>query len=307
MICAAMPQPMRDSLSTAALALRRAQIPDARIEAEVLLRHALGVCRAEFLTMLYTRDCRLDEAQSARFQRLLGRRLNREPLAYIVGRREFYGIEFEVNEDALIPRQETELLVEIALERLAGMASESARVADIGTGSGAVALAIASHTGRGVNVVATDVSTAALGLARRNAARLGLSDRVQFVQCDTLDGARGPFDVIVSNPPYIPSADIDGLAAEVRREPRIALDGGADGLDPFHKLMAQAVSKLAVGGVIAVELMPEQMDAARAIAADSIANGDDAWEITTRKDLSGAERSIVIQYLGQASEVGESL
>ena len=279
---------LSDTLATATLAVQRAGIPDSRIEAEVLLRHALGVGRGEFLTTLYRGDYGLSAAQSERFQCLLDRRLDREPLAYIVGRREFYGLELEVNEDTLVPRQETELLVEIALERIGD--APSARVADVGTGSGAVALAIAAHSGRGVGVVATDVSAAALEVARRNAERLGLSERVRFVQCDTLNGANGPFDVVVSNPPYIPSADIDGLAAEIRREPRIALDGGADGLDPFRKLMAQAIPKLASGGAIAVELMPEQMDAARAIASAVWDN----CEIAVRKDLSGADRAIVI-------------
>ena len=283
-----MSQLLRDRLATAALAIQRAGIPDSRIEAEVLLRRALGVGRGEFLTMLYGGDFGLSAEQSNCFQRLLSRRLSREPLAYIVGQREFYGLDLEVNEATLIPRQETELLVEIALERIAD--APSARVADVGTGSGAVALAIAAHTGRGVGAVATDVSAAALEVARRNAERLGLSDRVRFVQCDTLNGASGPFNLIVSNPPYIPSADIGGLAAEVRREPRIALDGGADGLDPFRKLMAQAVPKLATGGAIAVELMPEQMDAARAIASAVWDN----CEISVRKDLSGADRAIVI-------------
>ena len=181
-----------------------------------------------------------------------------------------------------------------------------ARVVDVGTGSGAIALAIAAHTGSGVSVVATDVSAAALRLARRNAALLGLSERVAFVQGDMLDGARGPFDVVVSNPPYIPSGDIDGLTVEVRREPRIALDGGADGLGPFRKLMAQASSKLATGGIVAVELMPEQMGVARSIAADAIGANGGNCEITTRKDLSGAERAIIIRPLNSASESGEA-
>ena len=300
-----MSRSLRDYLAAASLALERAGIPDSRIEAEVLLRCALGVGRGEFWGMLYGGDSRLSEEQSDRFQCLLSRRLGREPLAYIVGRREFYGIEFEVSEDTLIPRQETELLVEIALERIAD--APCARVVDVGTGSGAVALAIAANAGRGVSVVATDVSAAALEVARRNAARLGLSEGVEFVQGDMLDGARGPLDIVVSNPPYIPSGEIEGLAVEVRREPRIALDGGADGLDPFRELMAQAGSRLAVGGMIAVELMPEQMNTARSIAADAIgANGGDC-EITTRKDLSGAERAIIIGPLNSASESGEAI
>ena len=286
---------MRDTLAAAALALKRAGIPDSRIEAEVLLRCALGVGRGEFWGMLYGGDCQLSDERAVRFECLLDRRLGREPLAYIVGRREFYGIEFEVSEDTLIPRQETELLVEIALERMTEVSC--ARVVDVGTGSGAVALAIAANAGRGVSVVATDVSAAALEVARRNAARLGLSERVEFVRCDMLDAAHGAFDIVVSNPPYIPSGDIEGLAVEVRREPRIALDGGADGLGPFRKLMAQVSSKLAIGGMVAVELMPEQMNTARSIAANAIgADGGDC-EITTRKDLSGAERALVIRRL----------
>ena len=302
-----MSRSLRDHLASASLALKRAGIVDSRIEAEVLLRCTLGVGRGEFWGMLYGGDFRLSEEQSDRFECLLDRRLGREPLAYIVGRREFYGIEFEVSEDTLIPRQETELLVEVALERMARVSC--AQVVDVGTGSGAVALAIAANAGRGVSVVATDVSAAALEVARRNAARLGLSERVEFVRCDMLDtewAGRGAFDMVVSNPPYIPSGDIEGLAVEVRREPRIALDGGADGLDPFRKLMAQASSKLAIGGMVAVELMPEQMDAARSIAADAIGANGGNCEITTRKDLSGAERAIIIRPLNSVSESGEA-
>ena len=313
---------MRRSLNAAASALRAGGIPECRVEAEVLLRHVLRMERSEFLALVYGGDVGLSDNQLLHLQSLINRRLSGEPLAYIVGRREFYGLDLRVTGDVLIPRQETELMVDIALEYLAGSDSPSPIVVDAGTGSGALALAIAAYA-ETANLVATDISRDALEVARRNAIRLGLSDRIEFVHADMLspiagsvractgafsEGAAiggseprpiisGPplypaIDVIVSNPPYIPSDDIQGLAVEVRREPRIALDGGEDGLDPLRRLLAQAESRLAPDGVIIVELMPEQMDRAGTIAVETM--GHDI-EVTTHKDLMGNDRALVVE------------
>lgn len=287
---------LRSGLETARNALRAAGIADSRIEAEVLTRFVLGWERDRFLTEVYAAgETRLAPRAFERLRSLVSRRLGGEPLAYIVGTREFYGLTLRVDERALIPRQETELLVEIALERLAGARRASVvrpLVIDVGTGSGALALAIAANA-RAIRVVASDVSGDALALARRNAESLGLTNRVEFVRCDLLTALRGrAADLIVSNPPYIPSGDMAGLQAEIKREPRIALDGGADGLDAFSRLARQAARRLAPGGALIAELMPGQMDAAERVAAERIPS---ARRMSRREDLFGDDRALVVE------------
>lgn len=284
---------LRHSLDSVRSSLREGGIVEWQVEAEVLLRHVLGIDRSEFLTQLYGGDISLTDAQSHQLQSLISQRLSGEPLAYIVGHREFYGLELEITKHVLIPRQETELLVDIALEHLRSSSFTSPVVVDIGTGSGTLALAIATHV-KTANVIATDISKEALAVARQNAANLGLSARIEFVHGDMLTSIHGPIDVIVSNPPYIPSGDIVGLAVEVRREPRIALDGGVDGLDPLRNLLAHAKVKLAQGGMLIVELMPEQMNRALKLAAETFGHSVD---ITSRKDLMDNERALVVKHM----------
>ena len=284
---------LQQSLIAVRSVLRDGRVLEFRVEAEVLLRHVLSIHRSEFLALVYGSDLGLTDSQSLQLQSLLTRRLSGEPLAYIVGHREFYGLELSVTGQVLVPRQETELLVDLALEHLAGSSSRRPLMVDVGTGSGAVALAVAAHT-ENVDVTATDISSEALEVARRNTVSLGLSDRIGFVRGDMLSSIEGPIDVIVSNPPYIPSDEIEGLAVEVRQEPRIALDGGIDGLDPFRRLLAQTSGKLATGGALIVELMPEQMDKAKTLAANGM--GPDI-QVTTHKDLMGNERALVVRRL----------
>ena len=281
---------LRQSLSESRAVLRVGGVAEWEVEAEALLRHVLGTDRANFLTLVYGGDGLLSSTQSDRLASLLDRRLSGEPLAYIVGTREFYSLELDVNEHVLIPRQETELLVDIVLEYLPNL-GPTPRVVDVGTGSGAVALAIAAHN-ESVDIIATEVSPQALDIASRNASKLGLHDRVSFVRCDILEAVGGPVDIIVSNPPYIPSGQIGRLQVEVQREPMIALDGGDDGLEPFRRLLAQANDKLARGGVIVVELMPEQMESAAEIARQTIPA---LSALRTRDDLMGNERALVLE------------
>ena len=290
------PATLRNCLESARNALRAAGVADSRIEAEVILRFVLGWERDRFLAEVYAAgEMRLSPGASARLRSLISRRIGGEPLAYIVGTREFYGLTLRADERALIPRQETELLVEIALDRLDGAGrTPSARplVIDVGTGSGAAVLAVAANARDGVRVVAADVSGDALALARLNAETLGLAKRVEFVRCDLLAAISGRADLIVSNPPYIPSGDMAGLQAEIKREPRLALDGGADGLDVFRRLARQAARKLAPGGALIAELMPRQMDAAERIAAERIPR---ARRISRRQDLFGDDRALVVE------------
>ena len=286
---------LRNGLESARNALSAAGIADSRIEAEVMARFVLGWERDRFLTEVYAAgETRFAPDRFERLRSLISRRLGGEPLAYIVGAREFYGLSLRVDERVLIPRQETELLAEIALDRLdgAGRAADARPlVIDAGTGSGAIALAVAANA-PAARVAATDASGDALALARRNAESLGLANRAGFVRCDLLTAFSARADLIVSNPPYIPSGEMAGLQAEIKREPRAALDGGADGLDVFRRLARQAARRLAPGGALVVELDPRQMDAAERIAAERIPR---ARRISRREDLFGDDRALVVE------------
>ena len=282
---------LRQSLNEFRVALRDGGIAEWSVEAETLLRHVLETNRADFLTLVYAKDGILNHSQSKYLSSLLDLRLSGEPLAYIVGTREFYGLELEVNEHVLIPRQETELLVDIVLEYLPSF-GPIPNVVDVGTGSGAVALAIAANY-ESVDLLATDISSEALDVARRNASKLELEDRAGFVRCDMLEAVGGPVDMIVSNMPYIPSGQIPHLQAEIQREPVVALDGGDDGLDLFRRLVAQAKGKLAPGGVLVVELMPEQMETASVISRRTMPN---LSTMRIRDDLMGSERALILEH-----------
>jgi release factor glutamine methyltransferase len=199
------------------------------------------------------RQLTLDE--SARLAQFARRRLAGEPVARILGEKEFWGLPLQLSSATLVPRPDTETVVELALElmRAGGKLDRALRIADLGTGSGAILLALLSEL-PAAQGFGTDISQAALQTAGANAARAGLSDRATFLACDYASGLIGSFDLIVSNPPYIRTADIDGLAAEVRNhDPPAALDGGADGLNAYRALIPQAAPLLAPGAVLVVE------------------------------------------------------
>jgi release factor glutamine methyltransferase len=221
---------------------------EARLDAELLARHALGWDRAAWLA-----SCR-DPATGAfasEYDALVARRASREPISLITGSREFWGLEFETRPGALIPRPETELVVEEALEELRG--SGARRLADVGTGSGCIAVALAVERPAD-RIVATDVSAPALAIARANAIKHDVADRIDFVLTDGLDGVAGTFHVVVSNPPYVKSGDRAGLGPEVRdHEPAVALFGGPDGLDTIRSLFARTPARLAAGGRLIIE------------------------------------------------------
>ncbi len=231
-----------------------------RLEAQILLAHALGCERIH----LYTRfEEPAPEDARTKFRELVRRRAEGCPVAYLVGRKEFYRLPFEVTPDVLIPRPATESLVLTALELAKPLPAP--HVLDIGTGSGCIAVSIA-HQHRGASVVAVDVSDEALAVARRNAERHGVTDRVTFHTSDLFAALADspPFDLILSNPPYIPAADLEQLAPEVRNhEPRQALDGGPNGLAVFDRLVAAAPAHLNPGGWLLVEIGADQGDAAR--------------------------------------------
>jgi release factor glutamine methyltransferase len=231
---------------------KSASVESAELDARILAGHALGL---DLTGLISAAQRQLSPDESARLAQFARRRLAGEPVARIVGEKEFWGLPLQLSSATLVPRPDTETVVELALERLraGGNLDRALRIADLGTGSGAILLALLSEL-PAAKGFGTDISQAALQTAGANAARAGLSDRATFLACDYASGLTGPFDLIVSNPPYIRTADIDGLAAEVRNhDPPAALDGGADGLDAYRALIPQAVPLLASGAVLVVE------------------------------------------------------
>ncbi len=263
--------------------------PDAAaLDAEVLARHVLGWDRAAYLC---NRRDAVPRGFGGAYDAALDRRAGREPVASIVGRREFWGLELEVGPGVLTPRPETELLVEEAL-RLAGDGPRAGRLlADVGTGSGCVAIALATEL-PGARIIATDVSAAALAVARRNARRHEVDPRIAWVRTSCLDGVSAAPDVLVANPPYVPDGDMAGLPPEVRDfEPRLALAGGRDGLDVVRRLLDVAARQLAPGGHLVLELGSGQTPAARA----AVAARPQLALVEVRRDLQGIARTLVVR------------
>ena len=258
---------------------------DAAIDVDLYARTILGWDRARLL---------VDQADPApaalepRFSEWVERRAHREPSAYIIGTREFWGLDFLVSPAVLIPRPETEFIVEEALPLL--RAIDSPRVADIGTGSGVLAVALA-HELASASVVATDISAQALAVAGRNAATHGVDSRLTLVQTSYLDGVDGPFDVIVSNPPYVREGDKPALSRDVRHEPDVALFGGDDGLRHVAGVLDAAVAKLRPGGWFLMEFGYGQEDGVRALIAARPALRLDR----IREDLQGIARTAIVQ------------
>jgi release factor glutamine methyltransferase len=268
---------VRTALQQGQTLLEQARLAVPRLTAEVLLMHAIG-CERSWL-YAHSGD-ELREVWWIHYGRYLHERLQGKPTQYITGRQEFYGREFRVTPDVLIPRPETEHLIEAALGRAAGAAT----VLDIGTGSGAIAITLALETK--ARVVATDISVAALRVASENARALGA--KLNFVACD-LSGAftAGAFDLVISNPPYVPALDRSTIQREVRDyEPPVALYGGDDGLDVYRRLVPEARRLLKPGGWLMMELGYAVVDPVRAMLAD--------WrEVEIASDLAGLPRVVM--------------
>jgi len=256
---------------------------DAARDADVLARHALGWERAHLVAR--GREPAPDGFDE-RFAALIQRRADREPVAFITGNREFWGLDFEICRDVLIPRPETELIVEAACE-MRRERIDIHRIVDVGTGSGCLAVALAIEF-PAARVLATDISGAALAIAARNAKRHDVDRRLTFVRADLLDAVAGPVDLIVSNPPYVPSAV--ALSPEiVRFEPSVALYSGEDGLSSLERLIASARSRLASGGLFVVEFGFGQDGRVHTLAK---AGG---WrDVTIKEDLQGIPRIAVM-------------
>lgn len=314
---------VRTALKRGIAELRDANVPSYTLAAELLLLHFLGRDRA----WLYAHPEEVVEAH--RFISLILRRADGEPTQYITGKQEFWGIEFEVTPDVLIPRPETEHVIEVALDRLAvreiragrkqTLTGDGLQIVDVGTGSGCIAIALAKQL-PGAHVLATDISAAALAVARRNAARHTFSDSIRFIECNLLNDAAisnaltsvvgaqhaaplvskvstpdavrsHPFDLVVSNPPYVGRKEKETLMREVRdHEPEIALYGGEEGYELYAELIAQAAQQLKPGGILVLELGHNSLPTVQPLLDLP------GWtNVGMTKDLAGIDRVIAAE------------
>jgi release factor glutamine methyltransferase len=293
---------VRTTLKQGISQLRDAHVPSFTLAAELLLLHALGRDR----TWLYAHpEEMIADSEAQRFANLIARRVAGEPTQYLTGKQEFWGLEFEVTPDVLIPRPETEHVIEIALDRLAvrelcggrrqTLSGEGLQIADVGTGSGCIAIALAKEL-PGATIYATDISTAALAVARRNAARHSVSDRIHFAECNLLNKVSHSslfFDLIASNPPYIGRREAATLMREVRdHEPEIALYGGEEGYEFYADLIAQAAAHLKPSGILVLELGHNSLPAVQPLLDAP------AWNnVGVTNDLAGIPRVIAAERL----------
>ena len=281
---------VREVIQQAHQTLEAAGIPDARLEAEVLVMSVMRMTRQNIFAQQETEvGSRLEQDLAL----LLEQRLQRTPLAYILGYREFYGINVMVTPSVMVPRPETENMVEHTLfMALMGMETRELVIADVGTGSGAIAVNLAIHL-PAAKIYAVDISEPALDVAAYNIRGHSVADRIRLGHGDLLDPVPEPVDVIVANLPYIPTGRIPTLQPEVQQEPVIALDGGPDGLDLVRRLLAQAPEKLKTPGIILMELDPEQFPSAEESARQHFPDA----EISAEQDLTHRDRILVVSVL----------
>jgi release factor glutamine methyltransferase len=292
--------PVREVLRQGIGRLRQADVPSFTLAAELLLLHVTGRDR----TWIYSHpEELLSPAEIATFFTLVDRRCQGEPTQHLTGRQEFWGLELEVTPDVLIPRPETEHVVEVALDRLAvrelragrspKLSGESVAIVDIGTGSGCIAMALAKELPSAI-IYASDISAAALGVARRNAERLGFAARIRLLESHLFDAFLPlKFDLVVSNLPYIGRREADSLPREVRdHEPELALYGGEEGYELFGALVAQAQSFLKPGGLLVMELGHDSLPAVQPLLETP------AWaNIAVTNDLAGIPRVLSAERL----------
>lgn len=283
---------VRAALRDAMARMRSAGVPSHALAAELLLMHVIGRDRA----WLYAHpEAPLDAEDTRRYFELVTQRAADTPTQYLTGKQEFWGLEFEVTPAVLIPRPETEHVIEVAVERLGkGRANASLRVADIGTGSGCIAVVLAHEFPR-AEIFATDISAGALAVAARNAARHNVAKRVHFFECNLLDAFAnecGTFDMIVSNPPYVARDEEAQLQREVREhEPHAALFCGATGTEIYAPLITQAAELLRSGGLLVIEIGYGALDRVR-----SLFDASPAWsDVHVADDLAGIPRVLSMQ------------
>ena len=274
---------VRDSLAQAEQVLTQSGCTEPRANAEFLLAHLLHMSRT-WLTAFGQELLPTDKQQA--YERLVARHANGEPLAYITGFQPFCNLEISVTPDVLIPRPETEELVEWAAHFFNPAAP--LKILDLCTGSGCIALALAAQLPHAC-VTAADISLRALQVARHNAERLKLQEKITFIESDLWENVQGDFDIIVSNPPYIPSGDLPGLMREVQAEPTLALDGGPDGLQLTRQIIRRAGRFTHAGSILGLELCQGQPAGVAALL-----NGL-GWRATVKKDIFGIERFVLAQ------------
>lgn len=274
---------VRDSLAQAEQVLTQSGCTEPRANAEFLLAHLLHTSRT-WLTAFGQEPLPADKQQA--YERLVARHANGEPLAYITGFQPFCNLEISVTPDVLIPRPETEELVDWAAHFFNPAAP--LKILDLCTGSGCIALALAAQLPHAC-VTAVDISPRALQVARHNAERLKLQEKITFIESDLWEKVQGDFDIIVSNPPYIPSGDLPGLMREVQAEPALALDGGPDGLQLTRQIIRRAGRFTHAGSILGLELCQGQPAGVAALL-----NGL-GWRATVKKDIFGIERFVLAQ------------
>jgi release factor glutamine methyltransferase len=290
---------VRTTLKNGLAQLREAHVPSFTLAAELLLLHVLGRDR----TWLYAHpEEQLSPADAERFFALIARRGNGEPTQHLTGKQEFWGLEFEVTPGVLIPRPETEHVIEIALDRLAlrelragrkqTLSGEGLQIADIGTGSGCMAIALAKDL-PGATIYATDISPEALAIARRNAMRHNVAGCVRFLEANLLGGVAPPLDLIVSNPPYVGRREAATLMREVRdHEPEIALYGGEEGYELYADLITQSAVHLKPGGILVLELGHNSLP-----AVHPLLDAPTWTNVAVTNDLAGIPRVIAAERL----------
>jgi release factor glutamine methyltransferase len=283
---------LSEAIAEGAARLEQSAVAEARRTAGVLLCHVLGIERTHLLTRS---DEPINEATYEIYLRLIHRSAEGEPLQYITGRQEFYGLDFIVTPDVLIPRPETEFLVERVLKLIEESRDASPLIVDVGTGSGCIAVSVAVHAPQ-ARMIATDVSRAALDIAIKNAEKHGVRDRIEFLAGDLLTplmgrDLEGAIDIIASNPPYVNAGSVDDLQTEVRDwEPHAALFGGPEGLDFYRRLFGRAIEYLEPRGFMVIEIGYDQFDA---ISELSDAN---SWEIVdVTRDLQDIPRTLTLR------------
>ena len=278
---------LREAVQQTHRTLEASHIPDARLEAEVMLMNVMRMQRHDLFSQ---QETELSPQQEQGLAQIMERRLKREPLAYILQYREFYGVNLLVNPNVLIPRPETECMVEHALfMALMGMETPELVVADVGTGTGAIAINLALHL-PAARIFAVDCADEVLDVAAYNIRAHNVMDRVTLGKGDLLEPVPEPVDLILANLPYIPTDRIPNLQPEIRWEPEGALDGGTDGLDLIRRLLQQAPDKLKEHGIVLLELDPEQVPAVEEMSRELFPGA----ELSVEKDLAQKDRIFVI-------------
>lgn len=282
------PVNIKEVVKEACTSLEKAGLEEFRLESEVLLCHVLEINRTQLRMRL---EDEISDVQRARFLELVRRRLEHEPIAYITGHKEFFGLDFQVTHQTLIPRPETELIVENVIRLRERRPLDINTIADVGTGCGAIAVALAVNI-PDVEITAIDISRGALEVATSNARRHDVFKKIRFVEGDLLEPLAGAVDMIVANLPYVREQDMDILGDDVRRfEPELALSGGVDGLDYIEGLINQSCSKLNAMGVIILEISPEQRKHVVVIANQCFPKAN----VGILTDLGGHDRVVCIE------------